>query len=83
MSARQMAAQLIERGIATPNGGRWHAATVLRAMSRCGLSGEFFLLAHKTDVAMQHFGRDESMADLVRQRGVVGITSSSRGLGSG
>jgi hypothetical protein len=37
MSARQMAAQLIERGIPTPNGGRWHAATVIRALDRAGL----------------------------------------------
>ena len=37
MSARQMAAQLIARGVATPNGGRWHAATVLRALDRAGL----------------------------------------------
>jgi hypothetical protein len=37
MSARQMAAQLIERGVPTPNGGRWHAATVLRALDRAGL----------------------------------------------
>jgi hypothetical protein len=37
MSARQMAPQLIERGIPTANGGRWHAATVIRAMDRAGL----------------------------------------------
>jgi DNA invertase Pin-like site-specific DNA recombinase len=37
MSARQMAAQLIARGIPTPNGGRWHAATVIRALDRAGL----------------------------------------------
>ena len=37
MSARQMAAQLIERGVPSPNGGRWHAATVLRALDRAGL----------------------------------------------
>jgi hypothetical protein len=37
MSARQMAAELIARGIPSPNGGRWHAATVLRALDRAGL----------------------------------------------
>ena len=37
MSARQMAAQLIARGIPTASGGRWHAATVLRALDRAGL----------------------------------------------
>ena len=37
LSARQMAAQLIARGIPTPNGGRWHAATVIRALDRAGL----------------------------------------------
>jgi len=34
MSARQMAAGLAARGIATPNGRRWHAQTVLRMMER-------------------------------------------------
>ena len=37
MSARQMAAQLIARGVPTPNGGRGHAATVLPALDRAGL----------------------------------------------
>lgn len=37
MSARQMAAQLIERGVPSPNGARWHAATVLRAGLRWAL----------------------------------------------
>jgi Recombinase len=34
MSAREMAAELAARGIATPNGGRWHAQSVLRMMER-------------------------------------------------
>jgi hypothetical protein len=34
MSARQMAAELTARGIATPNGGRWHAQSVLRMIDR-------------------------------------------------
>jgi DNA invertase Pin-like site-specific DNA recombinase len=34
MSARQMAAELAARGIATPSGGRWHAQSVLRMMER-------------------------------------------------
>jgi DNA invertase Pin-like site-specific DNA recombinase len=34
MSARQMAAALAARGIATPSGGRWHAQSVLRMMER-------------------------------------------------
>jgi DNA invertase Pin-like site-specific DNA recombinase len=36
MSARRMAAELTARGIATPSGGRWHAQTVLRIISRAG-----------------------------------------------
>jgi hypothetical protein len=36
MSARQMAVELTARGVATANGGRWHAATVLRVMDRAG-----------------------------------------------
>jgi hypothetical protein len=39
LSARQMAAELMARNIATPNGGRWHAATVLRALDRLPASG--------------------------------------------
>ena len=35
MSARQMAAELTVRGIATPNGG-WHAQTILRMIDRAG-----------------------------------------------
>jgi hypothetical protein len=34
MSARQMAAELMARGIATPGGGRWHAQSVLRMIDR-------------------------------------------------
>jgi DNA invertase Pin-like site-specific DNA recombinase len=34
MSARQMAAQLTERGIPTPTGARWHAQTVIRMLER-------------------------------------------------
>ena len=36
LSARQMAAQLTERGIATPTGARWHAQTVIRMIDRVG-----------------------------------------------
>jgi DNA invertase Pin-like site-specific DNA recombinase len=36
MSARQMAAELTARGIATPSGGRWHAQSVLRMIDRAG-----------------------------------------------
>jgi DNA invertase Pin-like site-specific DNA recombinase len=36
MSARQMAAELTVRGIATPNGGTWHAQTILRMIDRAG-----------------------------------------------
>jgi DNA invertase Pin-like site-specific DNA recombinase len=34
MSARQIAAELGGRGIATPNGGRWHPQSVLRMIHR-------------------------------------------------
>jgi DNA invertase Pin-like site-specific DNA recombinase len=34
MLARQMAAELTARGIATPSGGRWHAQSVLRMVNR-------------------------------------------------
>jgi DNA invertase Pin-like site-specific DNA recombinase len=34
MSAGQIAARLTARGIKTANGGRWHAATVIRALTR-------------------------------------------------
>jgi hypothetical protein len=34
MSARQMAAELAARGIATQSGGRWHAQSVLRMIER-------------------------------------------------
>jgi DNA invertase Pin-like site-specific DNA recombinase len=34
MSARQVAAELAARGIATPGGDRWHAQSVLRMMER-------------------------------------------------
>jgi hypothetical protein len=37
LSARAMAAELEARKILTPNGARWHAQTVLRAMARIGL----------------------------------------------
>jgi DNA invertase Pin-like site-specific DNA recombinase len=36
MSARQMAAELTARKIATASGGRWHAQTVLRMIDRVG-----------------------------------------------
>ena len=35
-SARAIAAELNGRGIATPNGGRWHAETVIRVQRRLG-----------------------------------------------
>ena len=34
LSARQMAAKLSERNVPTPQGGRWHAQTVIRVLSR-------------------------------------------------
>lgn len=37
LSARQMATQLTSRGVPTPNGRRWHAATVIRALDRAGI----------------------------------------------
>ncbi|WP_398467997.1 recombinase family protein [Tardiphaga sp.] len=36
MSARKIAATLNERKIATPNGGPWHAVTVIRVQKRLG-----------------------------------------------
>jgi DNA invertase Pin-like site-specific DNA recombinase len=36
LSTRKIAAELNARGIATPAGGRWHAVTVKRVMSRLG-----------------------------------------------
>jgi DNA invertase Pin-like site-specific DNA recombinase len=36
LSARQMAAELTARSIATPNGARWHAQSVLRILDRIG-----------------------------------------------
>jgi DNA invertase Pin-like site-specific DNA recombinase len=36
MSARRMAAELTARSIATPNGARWHAQSVLRMIHRAG-----------------------------------------------
>jgi len=36
LSARKIALELNARKIATPAGGRWHAATVLRVQSRLG-----------------------------------------------
>ena len=36
-SARKIAAALNERKIATPTGGVWHAATVIRVQKRLGL----------------------------------------------
>ena len=36
MSARKIAEQLNERGIATPQGGRWQATTVIRVQKRLG-----------------------------------------------
>ena len=38
LSARKIAAALNERKIATPTGGVWHAATVIRVQKRLGLS---------------------------------------------
>jgi DNA invertase Pin-like site-specific DNA recombinase len=38
MSARQMAAELTARGIATPNGARWHAQSVLRMIDRARIT---------------------------------------------
>jgi hypothetical protein len=37
MSARKIAAVLNERKVATPTGGVWHAATVIRVQKRLGL----------------------------------------------
>jgi hypothetical protein len=42
MSARQMAAELTARGIATPSGARWHAQTVLRMIGRAANAKENF-----------------------------------------
>jgi DNA invertase Pin-like site-specific DNA recombinase len=39
LSARKMAAELTARNVPTPNGGRWHAVTVLRALDRLAASG--------------------------------------------
>jgi hypothetical protein len=39
MSARRMAADMTARNLPTPNGERWHAATVLRALDRLPASG--------------------------------------------
>jgi DNA invertase Pin-like site-specific DNA recombinase len=36
MSARQMAAELTARRVATPNGGRWHPQSILRMIGRAG-----------------------------------------------
>jgi DNA invertase Pin-like site-specific DNA recombinase len=36
LSARAMATELDARNIRTPTGGKWHAQTVIRAMSRMG-----------------------------------------------
>jgi DNA invertase Pin-like site-specific DNA recombinase len=38
VSARKIAAVLNERKIATPTGGAWHAATVIRVQKRLGLA---------------------------------------------
>jgi hypothetical protein len=38
LSARKIAAALNERKIATPAGGVWHAATVIRVQKRLGLA---------------------------------------------
>jgi DNA invertase Pin-like site-specific DNA recombinase len=38
MSARQIAAELTARGIATPNGARWHAQSVLRMIDRARIT---------------------------------------------
>jgi hypothetical protein len=37
MSARQMAAELMKRGIPTATGARWHAQTVIRVLERVGM----------------------------------------------
>jgi hypothetical protein len=39
LSARQIAAQLMARGISTPNGAKWHAQTVIRVMNRTDMAG--------------------------------------------
>jgi len=36
LSHRKIAAELNARGIATPAGGKWHAVTVKRVISRLG-----------------------------------------------
>jgi DNA invertase Pin-like site-specific DNA recombinase len=38
LSARQIAAELTARGVATPAGGRWHGQTVLRMIGRLGIA---------------------------------------------
>ena len=37
MSSRAIAAELTSLGVATPSGGRWHAQTVMRALSRAAI----------------------------------------------
>jgi hypothetical protein len=39
LAARQIAAQLMARGISTPNGAKWHAQTVIRVMNRTDMAG--------------------------------------------
>jgi hypothetical protein len=39
LSARRMAAELTARNVPTANGGKWHAASVLRALDRLPASG--------------------------------------------
>jgi hypothetical protein len=38
MSVRQIVAELIARGVSTPQGGRWHPQTVARVMVTDALS---------------------------------------------
>jgi Recombinase len=38
LSARKIAAVLNERKIATPTGGVWHAATIIRVQKRLGFA---------------------------------------------
>jgi hypothetical protein len=39
MSARRMATELTARNVPTANGGKWHAASALRALDRLPASG--------------------------------------------
>jgi Recombinase len=46
LSANQVAHELNRRGIATPKGGRWHAATVTRLRRRLNEGGQASEIEH-------------------------------------